>query len=82
MNIKVVGVSFAYSTKQYNYLSDLELDSGDYVIVDSSNGPGLARVVDPDIQAQKGREKATHWILAKPDLAKLRQRIQALQKIT
>jgi hypothetical protein len=65
--ISTVGVKFlqgnTYST--YSFFTDLELAPEDIVVVDTSNGPALARV---DMMEKGINPKATKWVIDRVDM--------------
>ena len=77
MTIKTVEVKFEGSYgKTYNYLTDLEnLKLGDKVIVDSSNGLGIANVIQ---YTDKTDSTWNSWIVQKIDLEAHEERKEKL----
>lgn len=56
-----VGVKFKIGTKIYNFLSEIELKAGDYVIVETSLGQGFG-IVDKVESVEKVEEELKHVI--------------------
>lgn len=77
---KFAVVQFNRGYRKYCYMTDLDLQLGDTVIVDSSNGMGIAQVFDPDVQDEEITNKATAWILCKVDTDKHYARLVAFQE--
>ena len=76
--IKVVSVRFQNSINLYSYKTDLPLELGDIVAVDSTNNVGLAKVMVDNVSNQEKIKKATRWVLCKVDVEGSRQRIKEL----
>ena len=76
--IKVVSVRFQNSINLYSYKTDLPLELGDIVAVDSTNNVGLAKVMVENVSNPKTKEKASRWVLCKVDVEGSRQRIKDL----
>ena len=74
MKVKV-GITFIGATYQYIYYTNLELKYGDYVLVDSSNGLGLAKVTNASIHINNNRP-CYSWVLQKVDLESLRNNLR------
>ena len=80
MKFEFVRVRFGTSIKYYDYINPrLDLQRGDYVIVDSSNGFGLAKVMEVDVPKKEGINYA--WILTKFDANKALRALQSLKTI-
>lgn len=81
MKKSVVLCQFKFSTQLYAYFTYLtDLKAGDPVLVDSSNGLGLAFVADLHPSQHKARQ-ASAWILTKVDYAKLKHNLEGEHEV-
>lgn len=60
-NITIITVQFPNNSKQYYYLCDLDVKHGDYVVVDTSNGPICARVASTEVPRSVEPHK---WVIS------------------
>lgn len=74
-NIKVVSVQFQNSTNIYCYKTDLQLEKNQFVVVDSTNNIGIAKVHNPDVKDKDMIRLAIRWVLLMIDIKGARQRI-------
>jgi hypothetical protein len=78
MEKKYVKVEFiGYSGKQYAFWTDLELQAGDLVVVDSTMGYGVAVVME-NIEFS---DKANRWVVQKVDLEAHVKRIERAEQM-
>lgn len=78
MSVKIIGVVYTKSSRAHKdesatryafktYLNDLAVD--DLVVVESSNGLGLAVVVEIFTDEAAAKVSAKHWVVAKVDVS-------------
>lgn len=76
--VTVVGVQFSSSSREYSFKTDLALEVGDQVVVDTSTGGATLAVVS-SIDGNYGR--ATRWVVQKVDMKAHRERIAREAKL-
>ncbi len=78
--ITLVGVTFGLgSNTLYTYKTILDLEVGDTVVTDSSNGLGFARVKKLNPNPPKGYSvDKLAWVIAKIDVKALRAEVSKL----
>ena len=68
MKRSIVNVVFKTATREYSYLTDLDLSEGDYVVVDTPNGFEVVKVVGTRGITSNQCAKASKWIVQKIDV--------------
>lgn len=79
--IKTVKVKFAesYNNKSYDFLCDIDdIEIGDYVVTDSANGLGVAKVQEINDGVSS---KATKFIVQKIDMEKHNIRLEQQKRV-
>lgn len=75
---KIAVVEFESGYKSYEFKTDIEdLHVGDYVVVDTSSGINVARVVE----IKDYSNKATKWVIQKLDMTKHQERLEKEKKL-
>lgn len=78
MTLKVVAVRFQGSDNTYCYKTDLPLKRGQVVLVKSSNGLGITKVVNDNVTNKHEINMATAWVLTILDIREYQDRIQCV----
>lgn len=68
----VVRVMFYDSSREYDYLTDIRLAVGDYVVVPTGKRMGIARVN----RVGRSSSRAVKWVIQKIDLAGYEERMR------
>lgn len=63
--VKLYSCTFDLETKRYSFKSNEKLEQGDYVLVDTINGPKIAQVVEEDITCRFDQAIEWRWVIQK-----------------
>lgn len=75
--LKTATVKYKTSYQEYDFITDLKLKQGDYVVTDSANGYNVAEV----IEIKELTNKSKRWIVCKIDVTAHKEKMKKEQEI-
>lgn len=74
--------SAEYNSKEYTYLTDMQLEPGNLVVVDTVYGPNVAKVWSTKFIDKHSQSKASRLVIGKIDMTQVEDQYKVLEEVT